>query len=79
MLMEEEFQNTNSKDTTMCYALNQLPEYSELKSSIKDYNIKNSQYLVMLQFPFVIDLKVNLIYKVNQAGNSLGKVFGNLQ
>ena len=77
-LMEEEFQNSKSKDTTMCYELNHLPEYSELKSKIEDYNIKNAQYLVMLHFPFVIDLKANLIYKINP-DSSLGKVLGNLQ
>lgn len=78
-LIDEEFRNSTTKDnTTICYSLNQLPEYSELKSKIEDYDIKKAQYLVMLQVPFVIDLKANLIYKVN-ADNSLGKVFGSLQ
>lgn len=78
-LIDEEFRNSKTKDnTTVCYSLNQLPEYSELKSKIEDYDIKKAQYLAMLHVPFVIDLKMNLIYKVN-ADNSLGKVFGNLQ
>lgn len=78
-LIDEEFHNSQTKDnTTLCYSLNQLPEYSELKSKIGDYDVKKAQYLVMLHTPFVIDLKTNLIYKVN-ADNRLGKVFGNLQ
>lgn len=78
-LIDEEYRNSQTKDnTTIYYFLNQLPEYSELKSKIEDYDIKKAQYLVMLQVPFVIDLKTKLIYKVN-ADNSLGKVFGSLQ
>lgn len=78
-LIDEEFRNSQTKDNaTICYSLNQLPEYSELKSKIEDYDIKKAQYLVMLHVPFVIDLKTNLIYKVN-TDSSLGKVFGSLQ
>ncbi len=78
-LMDEEFRNSKAKDdTTACYFLNQLPEYSQLNSEIKDYDYQNAKYLVMLQLPFVIDLKANVIYKVN-ADQSLGKVLGPLQ
>lgn len=78
-LIDEEYRDSQTKDNTIiCYSLNQLPEYSVLSSKIKDYDSKNWQYLVMLQVPFVIDLKTNLIYKVN-TDNSLGEIFGKLQ
>jgi hypothetical protein len=76
-LIDEEFRNTDKDSATVCYLLNQLPEYSVLNSKIENYDIKKAQYLVMLHVPFVIDLKTNLIYKVN-TDNSLGK-FGSLQ
>ena len=78
-LIDEEFHNSQTKDnTTICHTLSQLPDNSVLGSRIEDYNSKNLQYLVVLQAPFVIDLKMNLIYKVN-ADKSLGNVFGNLR
>jgi hypothetical protein len=79
-LIDEEFQNSNpNHDTTVCSSLNRLPEYSTLLSGIKDYDYKKLRYLVLLQVPFVIDLKENLIYEVNATNNGLGKVLGRLE
>ena len=79
-LIDQESSSSLSTDkTTICHSLDQLPERSVLNSKIENYDPKNLRYIVYLQFPFIIDLKANLVYKFNETNNSLGKVFGNLQ